>query len=77
MRRLSLCDYELVALKAILTIDPHAGKLKPRSVQLMTIARESVQHALFAFLSNRLQPSEAASRFGNLLLLVASFSVGH
>lgn len=75
MRRLGFTEIEMVALKAIIALDPSAANLTPHSASLLAVARGSVQNALYAHLSNRLSPAEATSRFGNLLLLIAGLSV--
>ncbi|CAG9531828.1 unnamed protein product [Cercopithifilaria johnstoni] len=74
MRRLGFTEIEMVALKAIIALDPSAANLTPHSASLLAVARGSVQNALYAHLSSRLSPVEATSRFGNLLLLVAGLS---
>ncbi|KAM3726477.1 Nuclear hormone receptor [Dirofilaria immitis] len=74
MRRLGFTEIEMVALKAIIALDPSAANLTPHSASLLTVARGSVQNALYAHLSSRLSPAEATSRFGNLLLLIAGLS---
>lgn len=75
MRRLGFTEIEMVALKAIIALDPSAANLSPNSASLLAVARGSVQNALYAHLSGRLSPAEATSRFGNLLLLIAGLSV--
>lgn len=75
MRRLAISDVELVALKAIMCLDPNTAKIDARSATLLSVARDSVQNALYGHLSSSLPPTEATSRFGNILLLVASISV--
>uniref|UniRef100_A0A0N5AIN6 Nuclear receptor domain-containing protein n=1 Tax=Syphacia muris TaxID=451379 RepID=A0A0N5AIN6_9BILA len=74
MKRLCISEYEIVALKAILAADPNIQQLNADSVKLINAARESVQNTLFAYLNSRFQPAEAATRFGNLLLLLTSIS---
>uniref|UniRef100_A0A1I8EA47 NR LBD domain-containing protein n=2 Tax=Wuchereria bancrofti TaxID=6293 RepID=A0A1I8EA47_WUCBA len=74
MRRLGFTEIEMVALKAIIALDPSAANLTPHSASLLAVARGSVQNALYAHLSSRLSPAEATSRFGNLLLLIAGLS---
>uniref|UniRef100_A0A9J2PFX0 Nuclear receptor domain-containing protein n=2 Tax=Ascaris TaxID=6251 RepID=A0A9J2PFX0_ASCLU len=74
MRRLAISDVELVALKAIMCLDPNTAKIDARSATLLSVARDSVQNALYGHLSSSLPPTEATSRFGNILLLVASIS---
>lgn len=75
MRRLRLTQIEMVALKAILTIDPNAAKLDNSSLTILAIARESVQTALYANIGSRFSSSEATARFGNILLLISNISV--
>ncbi|VDN45121.1 unnamed protein product [Gongylonema pulchrum] len=75
LRRLDLTEPEMVALKAIIALDPSAANLASESTVLLAAARGSVQNALYAHLSNRLSPAEATSRFGNILLIIASLSV--
>ena len=41
-----------------------------------SVARESVQNALFTHLLTRFSHNEATARFGHLLLLIASATVG-
>ncbi|VDK82644.1 unnamed protein product [Litomosoides sigmodontis] len=74
MRRLGFTEIEMVALKAIIALDPSAANLTPHSASLLAVARGSVQNALYAHLSSRLSPADATSRFGNLLLLIAGLS---
>lgn len=74
MRRLDLTESEMVALKAIIALDPSAANLTPQSASLLAVARGSVQNALYAHLSSHLSAAEATSRFGNILLMIASLS---
>ncbi|VDM95914.1 unnamed protein product [Thelazia callipaeda] len=74
MRRMDFTEIEMVALKAIIALDPSAANLTEHATSLLTVARGSVQNALYAHLSSHLSPTEATSRFGNLLLIIASLS---
>ncbi|PAV76676.1 hypothetical protein WR25_11426, partial [Diploscapter pachys] len=72
MRKVQVTDTELVALKAIMALDPNIKGLSVRSSALLLVARESVQNALFTHLLTRFSHNEATARFGHLLLLIAS-----
>ncbi|VDK54758.1 unnamed protein product [Anisakis simplex] len=74
MRRLVLSDYEMVALKAIICLDSNARRINRTSANLLDIARESVQMALYSHLLGRYSPPEALTRFGNVLLLLSNIS---
>uniref|UniRef100_A0A8R1DXT4 Nuclear receptor domain-containing protein n=2 Tax=Caenorhabditis japonica TaxID=281687 RepID=A0A8R1DXT4_CAEJA len=72
LQRLKVTKVEMVALKAIMALDPNVKGLSQKSVELLVIARESVQHALFSHLINNFGVLEATSRFAHLLLLITS-----
>ncbi|CAI2358272.1 unnamed protein product [Caenorhabditis sp. 36 PRJEB53466] len=72
LRRLKVTKTEMVALKAIMALDPNVKGLSSDSCELLVVARESVQNALFSHLISSLGTSEATTRFAHLLLLIAS-----
>ncbi|EYC03502.1 hypothetical protein Y032_0093g2625 [Ancylostoma ceylanicum] len=72
LRKLHVTETELLALKAIMALDPNVKGLSMKSSGHLLVGRESVQNALFAHLMTRHPASEATARFGHLLLLIAS-----
>uniref|UniRef100_F1L3U8 Nuclear hormone receptor family member nhr-31 n=1 Tax=Ascaris suum TaxID=6253 RepID=F1L3U8_ASCSU len=74
IRKLALHEAEIVALTALIVLDADAPGLSPETSQSLSSLRNRVQHALFQMIRERLpseQPtSAAASRFGNILLLL-------
>uniref|UniRef100_A0A1I7ZU11 Nuclear receptor domain-containing protein n=1 Tax=Steinernema glaseri TaxID=37863 RepID=A0A1I7ZU11_9BILA len=74
IRRYALTEAEYAALKAIIALDPSTPKISEKTAHLLSVARNSVQNALYVHLSNKLPPAQATYRFGNLLLLIASVS---
>uniref|UniRef100_A0A7E4VYB6 Nuclear receptor domain-containing protein n=1 Tax=Panagrellus redivivus TaxID=6233 RepID=A0A7E4VYB6_PANRE len=74
MRRLSITPTEYHCLKAIIALDPHAAGLSDQTMQLLTMARESVQNALYSHLSAQYSLNEAIGRFGKLLMLLSNVS---
>ncbi|CAI5454835.1 unnamed protein product [Caenorhabditis angaria] len=72
LKKLDVSKTEMVALKAIMALDPNVRGLSAKSSQLLLVARESVQNALFSHLISRFGTSEATARFAHLLLLIAS-----
>ncbi|KHJ97081.1 zinc finger, C4 type [Oesophagostomum dentatum] len=72
LRKLHVTETELLALKAIMALDPNVKGLSMKSSGHLLVGRESVQNALFAHLMSRHPASEATARFGHLLLLIAS-----
>ncbi|KAK6061536.1 Ligand-binding domain of nuclear hormone receptor [Cooperia oncophora] len=72
LRKLHVSETELLALKAIMALDPNVKGLSMKSSGHLLVGRESVQNALFSHLMVRYPPSEATARFGHLLLLIAS-----
>ncbi|VDM75049.1 unnamed protein product [Strongylus vulgaris] len=72
LRKLHVTETELLALKAIMALDPNVKGLSIKSSGHLLVGRESVQNALFAHLMTRHPASEATARFGHLLLLIAS-----
>ncbi|KAK0397277.1 hypothetical protein QR680_002062 [Steinernema hermaphroditum] len=74
IRRYAVTEAEFAALKAIIALDPSTPKISEKTAHLLSVARNSVQNALYVHLSNKLPPAQATYRFGNLLLLIASIS---
>ncbi|GMT36306.1 hypothetical protein PFISCL1PPCAC_27603, partial [Pristionchus fissidentatus] len=75
VRRLSPSQDEFVALKAIVALDPQGSQLSELAATLLTIARDSVMSSLYTkILSTSPSQTEAANRFGSLLMLVANVS---
>lgn len=72
LRRLNVTKTEMVALKAIMALDHNVKGLSAESCELLVVARESVQNALFSHLIATFGTAEATSRFAHLLLLIAS-----
>ncbi|WKY16777.1 hypothetical protein Q1695_001416 [Nippostrongylus brasiliensis] len=72
LRKLHVTETELLALKAIMALDPNVKGLSMKSSGHLLVGRESVQNALFSHLMMRHPASEATARFGHLLLLIAS-----
>uniref|UniRef100_A0A1I7TN33 Nuclear receptor domain-containing protein n=1 Tax=Caenorhabditis tropicalis TaxID=1561998 RepID=A0A1I7TN33_9PELO len=72
LRRLQVTKTEMVALKAIMVLDPNVKGLSQESGKLLSVARESVQSALFSHLVTVFGPMEATSRFAALLLMIAT-----
>ncbi|CAL2051469.1 CBN-NHR-3 protein [Caenorhabditis brenneri] len=72
LRRMKVTKPEMVALKAIMALDPNVRGLASETCRLIIIARESVQNALFAHLVNLYGTMEATNRFAQLLLMVTS-----
>uniref|UniRef100_A0A1I7X8M6 Nuclear receptor domain-containing protein n=1 Tax=Heterorhabditis bacteriophora TaxID=37862 RepID=A0A1I7X8M6_HETBA len=73
LRRMQVTEIELVALKAIMALDPNVRGLSYfSSIEVIPVARESVQNALFSHLFTRFPHAEATARFGHLFLLIAS-----
>lgn len=75
LRRLNVTKTEMVALKAIMALDHNVKGLSAESCELLVVARESVQNALFSHLIATFGTAEATSRFAHLLLLIASATV--
>ncbi|CAP27569.2 Protein CBR-NHR-3 [Caenorhabditis briggsae] len=71
-RRLQVTKTEMVALKAIMVLDPNVKGLSEASYDLLAVARESVQSALYSHLIANHGNAEATSRFAQLLLMIAS-----
>lgn len=71
-RRLQVTNTEMVALKAIMVLDPNVKGLTQESYELLAVARESVQSALFSHLVAAYGNVEATSRFAQLLLMIAA-----
>ncbi|KAF1749207.1 hypothetical protein GCK72_025674 [Caenorhabditis remanei] len=72
LRKLQVTKIEMVALKAIMLLDPNVRGLTQQSCDLLSVARESVQNALFSHLVANSGTTEATSRFAQLLLLIAT-----
>ncbi|CAB3399129.1 unnamed protein product [Caenorhabditis bovis] len=72
IRKLTISNTEMVALKAIMALDPNVRGLSNDTINLLTVARESVQNALFTHLMSRYNNIEATTRFASLLLLISS-----
>ena len=90
LKRLQVDENEMVCLKAIMALDPNVCGLPESAAELLigeflisrsshpcvvSVARQSVQSALFAHLVSRFGQEEATTRFGHLLLLIASATV--
>jgi hypothetical protein len=75
LRKLRLDETELVAMKAIIVLDPEAKGLSSAAVDALSLLRDRVQHALFLLISEK-APSIglATARFGNLLLLLPALA---
>uniref|UniRef100_A0A914UN71 Uncharacterized protein n=1 Tax=Plectus sambesii TaxID=2011161 RepID=A0A914UN71_9BILA len=74
IRQLELDEQEIVALKAIIILDPEAKGLSPAAVQAVAALRDRVQQALFQVIGDKSAMSGAATRFGNLLLLLPALA---
>lgn len=75
LRKLNLDEAELVAMKAIIAIDPEAKGLSPGAVCSLSQLRDRIQHALFQLISEKERSLHAATaRFGNLLLMLPALA---
>ncbi|CAK5114348.1 unnamed protein product [Meloidogyne enterolobii] len=74
LRKLALKEEEVVALKATIILDPNAKNLSEEAQHATSALRNAVQDMLFHSVKE-LHPSQnAASRFGNLLLLLPTIT---
>lgn len=73
--QLSLCAQEFVCLKALLALDMNVSGISDSTAQMLSVARDSVQNALYLHLAERFSAAEAVARFGRMLLLLANVSV--
>ncbi|CAJ0956259.1 unnamed protein product, partial [Mesorhabditis belari] len=74
IRRMAPNDLEFVALKAIIALDTNIPGLSEEAQATLTVARESVQTALFGHLQTRFSQSEATARFGHCFMIAASLA---
>ncbi|CAD5219388.1 unnamed protein product [Bursaphelenchus okinawaensis] len=72
--RLRLVDQEIVCLKALMALDPNVAGLSENTSNVLNIARESVQNALYLYLAERYPLNEAVARFGKILMLLPNIA---
>lgn len=59
-----------------MALDHTAADITPETARILSIARDSVQQALFLYLMTRLKSSsQTVSRFGRLLMLIVDVAV--
>lgn len=75
IEKLGLTDHEFVCLKALLALDPNVSGISSQTYQTLSVARDSVQNALYLYLADHYSSEEAVGRFGNLLMLLANITV--
>lgn len=75
LRKLCLLEEEVVPLKAIICLDPNAKNLSPEAQRGVAELRDRVQDMLFHTVKELHPAHNAASRFGNLLLLLPTITV--
>lgn len=75
LRKLTLREEEVVALKAIVILDPNAKNLSAEAQREVAAMRDRVQDMLFQVVKELHSSQNAASRFGNLLLLLPTITV--
>ena len=75
IEKMEVTEVEYVILKAIIALDCHATHLSQETSNMLMVARESVQNALYLYLQGQYSSMQAITRFGRLLMLVSQVSV--
>uniref|UniRef100_A0A914DWL0 Uncharacterized protein n=1 Tax=Acrobeloides nanus TaxID=290746 RepID=A0A914DWL0_9BILA len=74
IEKMEVTEVEYVILKAIIALDCHATHLSQETSNMLMVARESVQNALYLYLQGQYSSMQAITRFGRLLMLVSQVS---
>ncbi|KAF7633604.1 Nuclear hormone receptor family member nhr-31 [Meloidogyne graminicola] len=74
LRKLDLKEEEVVALKATIILDPNTKNISEETQQAISLLRNAVQDMLFHSIKELHPLQNAASRFGNLLLLLPTIT---
>lgn len=75
IEKLGMSQIEYVCLKAILALDSSAVGINSATIDMLSVARDSVQNALFLHLVEKYSSQQAVFRFGQLLILISNASV--
>uniref|UniRef100_A0A914X2C1 Uncharacterized protein n=1 Tax=Plectus sambesii TaxID=2011161 RepID=A0A914X2C1_9BILA len=75
IRKMNLSEQEIVAVKAIIMLNPEVKGISPSTSKAIAQLRDRAQETLFHVVSGLHPNISPSSRFGNLLLLLPTLSV--